>query len=141
MIDRGINQTAAIWGLDSPIEAAWELVPFSFIIDWFTNIGDIIGALILNPGLTPLSSWVTETISHSVTRTATGVVDYLAKDPPNCWARTTALEALDPFCKTSSWYTVKRRVPLAERYSLPSLNLNLNIAKLTDLALIARKLF
>lgn len=32
-------------GLVNPLAVAWELVPFSFVIDWFTNIGDCIGAL------------------------------------------------------------------------------------------------
>ena len=138
-IDRSIDQASAIWGLDSPIEAAWELVPFSFIIDWFTNIGDIIGALVLNPGLSPLSSWVTELISQSLTRQAVGVYD--AWTGTSCWDDVKAVHALDPYCKTTAIYTVKRRVPLAERFQLPSLKLKLNLAKLTDLALIARKLF
>ena len=138
MIDRSINQAAAIWGLDSPIEAAWELIPFSFIVDWFTNIGDVIGALVLNPSLTPLSSWVTETISSSVVREATGVYDMTYS---GCWQTSKSAYAKDPLCRTTSYYTVKRRVPLAERYSLPSLNVRLNVAKLTDLALIARKIF
>lgn len=32
-------------GLSNPLAIAWELVPFSFVVDWFTNIGDCIGAL------------------------------------------------------------------------------------------------
>lgn len=34
----------------------WELVPYSFVIDWVTNIGDYIGSLIPTFGLTPLGS-------------------------------------------------------------------------------------
>lgn len=26
-----------------PLVTAWEVIPFSFIIDWFTNIGDLVG--------------------------------------------------------------------------------------------------
>lgn len=137
-IDRSIDQTAAIWGLDSPFEAAWELVPFSFIIDWFTNIGDCLGALVLNPGLSPLSSWVTEIISQSITRKAVSVYD--AWTGTDCWDDIAEAHALDPYCQTTAIYTVKRRIPLAERFQSPSLKLNLNLAKLTDLALIARKL-
>lgn len=32
-------------GLANPLAIAWELVPFSFVVDWFTNVGDCIGAL------------------------------------------------------------------------------------------------
>jgi hypothetical protein len=37
----------------------WELVPYSFVADWFINVGDYIGALV--PSLTkqPLASWWT----------------------------------------------------------------------------------
>lgn len=31
-----------IWGLNRVLGAAWELLPFSFVIDWFINIGDAI---------------------------------------------------------------------------------------------------
>lgn len=29
----------------NPVTTAWELVPLSFVIDWFLNIGDLLGAL------------------------------------------------------------------------------------------------
>jgi len=32
----------AIWGVDKPLTAAWNLIPFSFVVDWFVNIGDLI---------------------------------------------------------------------------------------------------
>jgi hypothetical protein len=32
-------------GVLNPLAVAWELVPFSFVVDWFTNIGDVIGGL------------------------------------------------------------------------------------------------
>jgi hypothetical protein len=37
---------------------AWELVPFSFVVDWFVNVGDFIGASIPAFGLTQLSSGI-----------------------------------------------------------------------------------
>lgn len=32
-------------GLTNPLSIAWEVVPFSFVIDWFTNVGDVIDSL------------------------------------------------------------------------------------------------
>lgn len=32
-------------GLVNPLSIAWELVPFSFVADWFTNVGQIVGSL------------------------------------------------------------------------------------------------
>jgi len=30
-------------GFANPLSIAWELVPFSFVVDWFTNVGQILG--------------------------------------------------------------------------------------------------
>lgn len=32
-------------GITNPLEVAWELVPFSFVIDWFIPVGDFISSL------------------------------------------------------------------------------------------------
>jgi len=55
-----VNVTnAQIFGIDQLAETAWELVPFSFIVDWFLNVGTAISALTPNAGVTQLASWVT----------------------------------------------------------------------------------
>lgn len=44
------------WGLVNPAVVLWELVPFSFVVDWFVNVGsvlqsytDFVGLRIVNP--------------------------------------------------------------------------------------------
>lgn len=57
--------TVSVYGLDQAVETMWELTPFSFIIDWFLNVGNTIAAWTPNAGVTQLASWVT-TKSHFV---------------------------------------------------------------------------
>lgn len=37
--------TAGLFGLLNPLEVVWELVPFSFVADWFLPIGDYLSSL------------------------------------------------------------------------------------------------
>jgi hypothetical protein len=48
--DGAINISTA-FGLQNPLEVAWELIPFSFVADWFLPVGDAIRALSAFNGL------------------------------------------------------------------------------------------
>jgi hypothetical protein len=39
-------------GFTNPLTVAWEVVPFSFVVDWFIPIGDFLGAMTATLGLT-----------------------------------------------------------------------------------------
>lgn len=41
--------------------AAWELVPFSFVVDWFVDVGRVISAITPKVGITRLAEWYTVT--------------------------------------------------------------------------------
>jgi hypothetical protein len=81
--DRGLF-TLNQWGLLNPATVAWEVIPFSFVVDWFANVGDVLqsysdfagmqlentyltttyrnsasGSCHLNPGYTPTPGWST----------------------------------------------------------------------------------
>lgn len=43
--DSGYLNTASSLGLLNPLQLAWELVPYSFVVDWFINVGDYLGSL------------------------------------------------------------------------------------------------
>lgn len=43
---------AAKVGLTNPAELAWELIPFSFVLDWIVPVGDFISSLDADQGLT-----------------------------------------------------------------------------------------
>lgn len=44
--------TAASLGLTNPLELAWELIPYSFVVDWFVPIGNTLSAIDATTGYT-----------------------------------------------------------------------------------------
>lgn len=44
-------------GIGNPAELAWELIPWSFVVDWFLPVGDLIRAMQARTGLTFVSGW------------------------------------------------------------------------------------
>jgi len=50
---------------------AWEVVPFSFVADWFVNLDDFIGAITPKAGINVLSSWTS--VNDTKTTSALGV--------------------------------------------------------------------
>jgi hypothetical protein len=51
-----------ILGGDEIPQSLWELVPFSFIVDWFCNIGRLISAWTPKPDLVVKGTWTTVTV-------------------------------------------------------------------------------
>lgn len=68
-VDNLFSRNLAEVGLHSyaPLEVGWELIPFSFVVDWFYPIGNYLSSLSSHVGLT--ADYVTETIviKHKVT--------------------------------------------------------------------------
>lgn len=59
------KNVAKLYGLTDPLSVAWELVPYSFVLDWFLPIGDYLSARSLDKSLT--ATYVTSTKSvHEV---------------------------------------------------------------------------
>lgn len=55
-VDDQYAYVAGRWGVVNPAVIAWELIPFSFVVDWFSNVGDflnqgtdLLGISITNP--------------------------------------------------------------------------------------------
>jgi hypothetical protein len=46
------------FGLSNPLTVAWELIPFSFVVDWFLPVGDAIRGLTAFSGLEFAGGWL-----------------------------------------------------------------------------------
>lgn len=64
--------TLAQTGLTDPLLLAWELLPYSFVVDWFYQIGDYLSALTAFNGITIRDRW------QSLQVTQNGIVEYYA---------------------------------------------------------------
>nr|UJQ85564.1 MAG: hypothetical protein 1 [Leviviridae sp.] len=54
-------------GLANPLGLAWELVPYSFVVDWFVNVSGFIAATNPNSWFKILTSWASYTSEVSFT--------------------------------------------------------------------------
>lgn len=119
------------WGITEPIEGIWELVPFSFIIDWFFNIGKWIAMWTPNFGISTLASWIVVTDMTTLSATVTSGVNYGSYNYEN-------------ICQISGNYTKtivnKYRIPDPTRPTLPMWQVNLDWLKILDIGTILNQL-
>lgn len=108
-----------------PINTAWELIPFSFIVDWFASVGETIQAYSPTAVGRHRASFVTkrEIVTTEVILTPVVGGNSLYANTP---------DSLEPMLLTASEETVTR-VPADPSLTLPTLRLNLDGAKVTDL--------
>jgi len=58
-IPNGAISVVDAFGLNNPLTVAWELIPFSFVVDWFLPVGDALKSLTAFSGLEFYSGWKT----------------------------------------------------------------------------------
>jgi len=63
-------------GLVNPFSLGWELLPLSFVIDWFLSIGDFLAGMSTPLGLSFRSGYETEFVKTDVTMVDTYYRDY-----------------------------------------------------------------
>lgn len=128
--------TLKIWGLDKPFEAIWEVVPFSFVFDWFFNIGQTIASLTPEIGAKQLASWVT----------IDDVIDSRV-EVVGSWS-----SIIDDYYNLANYFNVSNchrgqkistyeRIPDPRLSLFPTYKIRLDELKILDLAIITKGLF
>lgn len=127
-----------LFGLRQPVEAVWELVPFSFVVDWFFNIGQTLASWTPNFGLRTLASWyvVEDVIYQSATLHSPGTT--LPAGTP-IYVPIQNHYVLENVA-VSKQVTTKVRIPNPQRSVMPSFKLRLTLPKLVDLAIMLRNM-
>lgn len=67
-------------GLTNPLQLGWELIPFSFVVDWFLQIGDWLSSFDATVGLTFASGSVSTKVDSQMTKTLTRERRYTGSD-------------------------------------------------------------
>ena len=129
----GGNSTGSFGlGIDSLPITIWELVPFSFIIDWFLNVGNTIEAWTPNVGSTVLTSWISQKVVYTQTVVASAKCEVTSSKISNASCNMGGIMMK----KTTSY----SRTPDPYRRILPSINIRMSPAKLLDLGIIISSL-
>jgi hypothetical protein len=128
-----------VFGLTQPVEALWELVPFSFIIDWFFNVGRTLSAWSPEQGTKALASWyMAKTVEYQYAEHRHE--NHYHNIPPQSTVHLTNFERSLSDCWCDKTVVSHVRVPSPVRAVVPSFSLNLDWLKLTDLLIIGYKL-
>jgi hypothetical protein len=114
---------------------AWDLVPLSFVYDWFINIGDILRSLQTFALVDERVGWTT--LVDSMLYTYTCRVDSPGPIEDQWW-QVYVTEMLLPDWKES--YEAKQRLVVTDFRPFIGLSANLDLAKITDLAALAKQL-
>jgi hypothetical protein len=75
-------KTASELGLTNPVEVLWELVPFSFVIDWALPIGSFISQFDASLGWTFVDGSITRAYRREATKKRS-----IKTPPPSGYAR------------------------------------------------------
>jgi len=99
-------------GLLNPVSIAWELVPFSFVVDWFVPVGNVLSAITATAGLEFASGYTTVKTESTTSR-------HRAVNPKDFEGHSGRTEVLSPGLHKTSTTTFRRIVHTS--FHLPEL--------------------
>lgn len=70
-----VNRTFPALGIDNPLLLAWELLPFSFVADWFLGVGNYLQGIDATSGCTVFSAGLSRVLKVKCVDTAPWGVD------------------------------------------------------------------
>jgi len=122
---------ATLIGVGEVVKGAWDLLPYSFVLDWFCNVGTVITAWSPNVLARPLASWGVVDVVDERTRdvavgTSTLLGDYLGWPQVEGGIECDGGYALERL-------TSQRRVPEPPRAVVPTWRFRLSALNLVDL--------
>ena len=118
-----------VWGIDQFIETVWEIVPFSFIVNWFVDFASLFSSWTPKAGVTERASWVSAVVTETQYRSKEfGISDTVT--PP--------FDITEYAWRGAQTKTVitKTRIPKPDRSFWPSIDVKLDTLKLLDLGII-----
>lgn len=60
-------------GCDSLIQTGWEIIPYSFVVDWFVKVGPWLEAVVPNPNITVVGTWCTTVSKYAQACSVSGI--------------------------------------------------------------------
>jgi len=124
------------FGITNPLSVAWELVPYSFVVDWLLPVGDYLRSFDTWVGKEFVSGcvgYVHEVQNHSVP------TSFYCSQPSQWWWVTSQVQPGFMKSKRRQY----KRIPLASFPSatLPRIEVNLNAARTADAIALLKQQF
>lgn len=132
LIDNPRLREASRLGLTNPLVVAWELIPYSFVIDWLLPVGNMLEALDATVGTTFISGTRTRWVDVDVVGTTNP--EYLGfADWPN--------SGMSPVAASSKIYSISREALTSYPMVLPYAKNPFSTSHLINAVALVRNLF
>lgn len=124
-------------GMKDLILVPWELIRYSHVVDWFLNVGDLLGALVQDPSVSNIGN----SVSIRYKRTDRMVFGNLGQDPVNAASSTLIASTIAPPVTRTLEYYNREVGPLSPRLRLrpDSLSLTQSLNALAMLTVASAK--
>lgn len=121
-------------GLDNPALIAWELVPFSFVADWFVNVGDVLGQIGAFSGKECVDASLGLQYSEKSVKTTTNVATATGQS-------TYFVKEWKPATLTAEFNEYKRTVLNGFQTTTPSIRVKLGTERMLDAISLLKQRF